>query len=284
MSENPRPFSAETLNTIQLDTSNIKRIATEISSATGVGMSALEIASPVARELNKNQFDYLQWYNPIRNSVVNLQWEMSQETGVPVQVGPSTNESLTQNYDYLQGHPLSNVTSTVEGAFNRLTNPVLNDIGPGKVQIKTAIDLLNDYKNDPRFAYDPLDLLKYDGHVDQLVKDLQDPTNRTSFDLTYKFSGLMGLQATEFYKAYLAGDQLSGEERWNRYSPEEQAQLITTYYTLGRDTMIKKAEEQIVTSGFYAPDLNQSDGGQYLGSGNNIGVLKAALGDGAILS
>lgn len=260
MAENPQPLTKKTITAIQNNAKTIDNIATEISRATGVSITPLGIASPVAREMNKNEIDYPRIFVPLRNAIVS-----------------GTNDSLMQNYyDVLKNDP-TNRTSTIRGIYNRLTNPALNDIGPGKFRIATAASLLQAYMNDRRFAKDPFDLFKYDGHLDQLVRDLNSNTSATAIHLTYKLSGLMNLEAVDWYTSNM------GQARWNKYSPEEQARLITTYYTLGKERMTDGAAAQIAKSRIYTPDLN-SDGGIYVGSGSNMGVMKGALGQGAIVT
>jgi hypothetical protein len=83
---------------------------------------------------------------------------------MPFDAGPETNDSLMQNYYYVLKNNPTNRISTIQGIINRLGNPTLNDIGPRKFEIATAESLLHGYLNDRRFANDPLDLFKYDGH------------------------------------------------------------------------------------------------------------------------
>lgn len=69
------------------------------------------------------------------------------------------------------------------------------------------------------------------------------------------------MQAIEWYTSVL------GQARWNQYSPEQEAQLITTFYTRGNQKMAKPAKAQIAQLGSYTPDLT-SDGSAYVGSGS----------------
>src|SRR6266700_2197550 len=199
MAENPQPLTGTTITAIQKNAATINSVANAISKATGISITPLGIASPIAREMNKDQIDYPQIFVPFRDAIVSNQWEMSPDPQVPFVAVPATHDSLMQNYRYVQNHKVPNDTNTIEGIYNRLTNPTLNDIGPGKFQIGTAIGLLQSYTNDPRFANDPLDLFKYDGHVEQMVRDLNSNTSATAFDLTSKLSGLMNLQAVEWH-------------------------------------------------------------------------------------
>jgi hypothetical protein len=288
VAENPQPWTASTIASTRNNVATISNVAAAISSATGVSITSLGIATPVAREMNKQEIDYPAIFNPFRDAIVSTQWIMPFGSSVPIPAGPATNSSLMQNYAYVRANNLTNRISDPQGIYNRLANPVLNDIGPGKIQIGTAIDLLKSYMTDGRFANDQLDLAKYNGHVDQMVRDLNSFTSPTAFDLTYKLSGLMTLQAVEWYTSAKAlgstSDPDLGMARWSQYSEGQQAQLITTFYTLGAASMTKSADAQISQFGSYTPFLN-SDGGIYPGSGNNLDVIQIALGmQGAIVT
>ena len=268
--ENPQPLTAKTVRAIQAYTDTISDTAAAITSATGVSVTSLGIATPIAREMNKDQLDYNQLFVPFRDKAVSTYWEM-QPDGTSIRV-PLTNDNLMQNY--ADTRDMTNSAGSIMGIANRLNNAALNDIGPGKFQVGTAIELLKSYINDPRFANDPLDLAKYDGHMDQMVQDLNSNGSPTAFDLTFKLSGLMNLQAVEWYTS----SGILGQARWDQYSPDDQARMITTYYSVGRKPMIDAVTKEIAETGGYTPDLN-TPGSRYAGSGNNMGVTKAALGE-----
>lgn len=72
--------------------------------------------------------------------------------------------------------------------------PASNDVGPGRIKIATAIDLLIDYKT--RFGGgDPLNIQKYYQRYDLLVQDLL-----SDFSVTIKFAALVAREAEEFFK------------------------------------------------------------------------------------
>jgi hypothetical protein len=50
--DNLRPYAAATLNQIKNDAAAIASVANAVSKATGLSVSALEVASPMAREMN----------------------------------------------------------------------------------------------------------------------------------------------------------------------------------------------------------------------------------------
>ncbi len=150
MSENPQLYSEDVVATIQQDAYTINYIASV------VGVSALAIAAPIARELNKTEVgDY--WlgnlFAPIKDLVVNYQIVGLDPNGLPM-YGPITNDYIAADYDYVMANDISNLG--ISGDWNRINNVVLNDIGPGKSQIGTAITLLNDYVNNPQYTSDPL--------------------------------------------------------------------------------------------------------------------------------
>jgi hypothetical protein len=77
-------------------------------------------------------------------------------------------------------------------AAGKLSNPTLIDIGPGNVQIQTAIRLLLAY-NQKFKGSDPLNIKKYNNDYVSLVNDLMDGRNPA----TAKFAGNYG--DTSFY-------------------------------------------------------------------------------------
>jgi hypothetical protein len=135
MAENAQPLTDTTINAIRINAATINDVANAITNATGVSVTSVGIASPIAREMNKDQIDYPQIFVPFRDAIVANQYQYSPETGGAVYEGPATNDSLMQNYAYVTANNVSNIASTGLGIVNRLTNPTLNDIGPGKVEL-----------------------------------------------------------------------------------------------------------------------------------------------------
>jgi hypothetical protein len=108
MAENPQPLTATTINAIQTNAALIANIAATITSATGVAVTAPDIAAPVAREMNKTQIDYPAALGLVREGVVSSQWQVDPATGVLEYAGPATNDSLMQNYAEVQSQNLTN--------------------------------------------------------------------------------------------------------------------------------------------------------------------------------
>jgi hypothetical protein len=106
---------------------------------------------------------------------------------------------------------------------DRFEHITLNDVGPGKVQLKTAIDYLDKY-NSAFPDGDPLDLKKYNQHYDVLLRDLKDPDS----DVTFKISGLIAKDGDEFFRTNLP------QGAWDALPHDQQTALLTQYYARGK--------------------------------------------------
>jgi hypothetical protein len=60
MPENPQPLTKDPIAAIQNNAKRIGNIAAEINKATHIPVTPLGIASPVAREMNKDEIDRFQ--------------------------------------------------------------------------------------------------------------------------------------------------------------------------------------------------------------------------------
>lgn len=73
----------------------------------------------------------------------------------------------------LENDYLNKPSSTKRGFSTSLSNLMQNDIGPGNINIRTAIDLLHKYKKNMN-GKDNLNLLPYLDDYSKLVKDMSD--------------------------------------------------------------------------------------------------------------
>jgi len=62
--ENPQPWTPNTLANIQNYAATIKYVSAAITNATGINVTPLQIAAPVAREMNKAELDYPEIIGP----------------------------------------------------------------------------------------------------------------------------------------------------------------------------------------------------------------------------
>jgi hypothetical protein len=145
-----------------------------------------------------------------------------------------TNEKVADFYFKAFADPtgLDGTGDQSETLTSKNNNPTLWDVGPGKIKIHTAIDMLDSYlvahpgaAADP--ASDPLQLKKYDGHLQDLVRDLQDANN----PLTFKIAGLVAKAGADFFSEKI------GAAGWAAIDPDTQAALTTQYYVRGDHTM-----------------------------------------------
>ncbi|HEX8166342.1 MAG TPA: Hint domain-containing protein [Beijerinckiaceae bacterium] len=126
---------------------------------------------------------------------------------------------LRQNL--LETQNISEAQAGSAGMAFKLNNPVLIDVGPGNISIRTAIRLLDHYAVEN--PGDPLGVLHYRSDYSRLVSDLID----WGQDTTVKFAGLMIKEAQTFFETNAAN--------WNSLSHDERDALMVTYYKLGRE-------------------------------------------------
>lgn len=124
--------------------------------------------------------------------------------------------------------------------FGKLTAyPVMIDLGPGNIQLYTAINLLEDYNN--RYpSSDPLGIKGYAGDYAQLARDLTD----TFSPATSKFAGLMIQSGFEWGQANVAN--------WGSLTSQEKEAFAVFYYKVGENEMNKRLAD---ADGVYTPDL-----------------------------
>jgi hypothetical protein len=136
---------------------------------------------------------------------------------------PLTHDEIAGNYKYVTGPTFSQQKLNNPGPWDRWNNVTLNDVGPGKVQLKTAIDYLQKYNSEFPDS-DPLDLKKYNQQYAVLLRDLKDPDN----DVTFKISGLIARDGDEFFRANLP------QGTWDALPHDQQTALLTQYYARGK--------------------------------------------------
>lgn len=176
-------------------------------------------------------------------------------------VSDSTHQELADNYNALKaGNP---------NFGEKFGNPAMVDVGPGNIKIETAIDLLQEYHAEHATSGDdPLDLEKYVGHYDTMVKDLSD-FDKT--DTTFAFAALKVRNAEKFFTS-------KDNTAWNRLSDDVKDALRVTYYKMGEKTLSGNIDKRIAASKQNHVQFDfdpHGDGGQqHL---NNLEEIKNAI-------
>lgn len=279
MAEPTSKFRPKTLDFIGRNA----RAADRISRSLGISPEA--IIGAVANEFDTRQNPDLNW--------ASTGW--AHQTAADLWAGGYSHDDLENNYDELIRHGppappgiFDSIASAVESfgeelpfvgewvkdgndgldrVKRKLNNPALVDVGPGNFQIKTAIDLLEQYKAENP-DHDPLDLKKYSGDFARLRDDL---LNFENPETTLAFSGLMAKNADHFF---VGQDQAA----WNRLPKDKQDAMRVMYYKMGPATLTaniarSKAQAKAGNSVF---DFNPyGDGGeQHL---NNLDGINNAI-------
>lgn len=87
---------------------------------------------------------------------------------------------------------LDNETLINPQAYDKIVHPLLFDIGPGNIKLRTGISLLDNYNSQYQGNDDFMELNKYEGNLPTFVSNLQDPGD----PLTAKVSGLLAQEAS----------------------------------------------------------------------------------------
>ena len=257
MEENPQPFTPRTLSTLGQNALAINDVASIL------GVSPLFIAAPIAREMNKTEVgDYDQGLRPVARLLA---------------LGHAntwSSKGLENDHKEVVRRNLGSDPGALRNIL-KFFDPTLNDVGTGKIQIGTAMDLVDRYGSDRQYA--GLNLRKYVGHYDQLLHDMQAPA--TANGLAFALQGLVAKEATGFFAQKLGlGDNEAGLNAWSKLSKQTQTALVTAYSAMGRPLLERLANAQIDKNGSYAPDPLSSSGAGYVNHGSNFDDLQSALG------
>jgi hypothetical protein len=186
---------------------------------------------------------------------------------------PITHQTLAAGFarSNLPGGSIEPGADKIDLTRLKLRNPVLWDVGPGHVNIRTAITMLQNY-NRMFPDSDPLDLKQYNQRYDLLVRDLKNPDT----DTTVKIAGLVAREGQDFYGKTMT------PERWAALSEDQRAAALTRYYVSGPERMESDFQQSGGDPNAYMPDLSAAGSNTYLytpddGSAPNPGLLKDAL-------
>jgi hypothetical protein len=246
--------------------------------ATLLGVPALGLVGGVAREMTyARKVD--PWWAMFSEPIKELQTSKELDSSVPAgldsvpAVKPITHQTLAEGFtrSNLPGAGIDPGAGWFDQAMLKVANPVLWDVGPGHVHIRTAIAMLQNY-NRMFPDSDPLDLKRYNQRYDLLVRDLKNPDN----DATIKIAGLVARDGQDFYR------QAMTPERWAMLSDDERAAALTQYYVTGKERMQADFQKRGGDPNTYVPDLSRPGSNTYFydpgnGSWSNPALLKDAL-------
>jgi hypothetical protein len=243
-----------------------------------LGVSPLDLAGGIAREMT-----YTRQVNPHKPLIVAarpikefltsneidrnaLDWPM---TGGPAWK-PITHQSLAEGFARSntpgQSFKFERDKQTAEQILNKLTNPVFWDVGPGAINIKTAVSMLQNY-NRMFPQSDPLDLKRYNERYDLLVRDLKSPDS----DTTVKIAGLVAREGHDFYRKTMT------PERWAALSEDQRAAALTKYYVTGKESMQADFQKRGGDPNVYTPDFNGDGSDMYFYQPENNAVSNPEL-------
>lgn len=238
----PRQFSADALAYVQQHADDIYNVASSLS------VLPEGIAGAIAREITRSNITK-------KTQLIHdfaAQW-------VDLQFAIFSDEAIYSRYLTAKSLPASDLANIAKDPAERAFYLALNDMGPGRIQIRTAIDAL-EYYNQTYKITDPLGLKIYNGKYKELYNDLIDESS----PLTVKLTGLICQQAQKWYAAHMGS-------AWSNLSAQDQAALMVKYYTVGVERLTGT-----LVNGIYTPLLN-GDGSDYYLFGNNPTYASDAL-------
>lgn len=227
--------------------------------SSAAGVSALSVAGPMAREMNKVEVGDYDDYG--RSNFVTAAKNSVALYGSIVLTGTRlTEQDYTTNLQYVRDNNISNAQSAGwAGDYARLQNPVLNDLGVAKIQLGTAMEAVSYYKNNPNSfnGVDALDLLKYVNNTQQLAADLINPA--TTMRVSINLEAVVARQADLWASQRIAG--------WQQLSDADKAAFTAGYSTIGERTLNASYMSYVNQGGdpgLYRPDLKQMSAAEYL--------------------
>ncbi len=156
----------------------------------------------------------------------------------------NNHQEILQNFEYAQAQGAEWRLSL--GTAGKLLNPVMIDVGPGNIQIYTAINLLNEYVQKYPNS-DPLGLKQYNSNYSELASALANPLNNA----TVKLASLM------VEKGISWGAQ--NINNWSDLDPLEQEAFAVYFYNVGEDRLEEKRDAAIQATGSYNVDIANTD-------------------------
>ncbi len=247
MAEHFFPYSPSALKYLSDHANYINLVAGSL------GVSPLSVAAGIGREQTLES-DYYK-YDPVRvlgNPTVKS-WKLN---------GLMEKSDQDIRAEYNATNKLDPETLMYPN-YSAVRHPMLFDVGPGNIKLRTAISLLDNYNAQFQAENDFLGLNKYVGNLPQFIGDLRDPNN----NLTANVSGLLASEATQFYKDHMS------PEGWDFLTGDQKAAAVTQYYVRGPEKLTQEAAGQ----NYWFPDFSKP-GSSFYNYKDNADVLRSALG------
>lgn len=216
----------------------------DVTAAT-VGVSSLAIAGALAEE--NNDYDLRDWgldlyaqYNVDASLIFTK--ILLPFMPLPSSIHKRTHDEIKASYDALSERQIADYISGKErtGAIDKLTNPVLVDIGPANFKVLAAIHLVRKYADD----FPSLGLDVYLDHYDKLVNDLLDKES----DLNTKLYGLYLKEADDWFRCHNVYDG-----QWDALPQVFRDALLISFVNVGQNLFEERLAEATARGEAYEP-------------------------------
>jgi hypothetical protein len=163
---------------------------------------------------------------------------------------PSANDALEANYADDRAKIRSGL-AWQGGAMSKISDPLKVDVGPGNINLGTALDLLKTYNANPtnQGKGDLFNLNRFNGRLDYFYEDLLNPKSKTSVYVA-------ALKIADVRNFYLHAEQYQGPS-WTvsartakalraaylNSSGTARAELLNAGYKTAYSTLAKNAEK-----------------------------------------
>jgi hypothetical protein len=158
---------------------------------------------------------------------------------------------------YERVRPTIEAGGHVQGpVLGRINDPVRLDIGVANINFATAMHLVKRYISNSAYRDDPLNLRRYEGHYDQLYRDLLDPRS----DASVRIVGLKIADIRDFYlngsgyRPSRDGDEARLDELRQQYmnsSGQSRDRLLNAGYRASYGAIVRGEPLEIVREDYY---------------------------------
>jgi hypothetical protein len=248
----PQPYDKNAMDYISKNVPVINSVSAQI------GVSSTAVAASISREITRADGEGFAEHL-VHRTLIEV-GHLEPEHFYDVQYRSDV-KSVAETTGIFDGNPL----------IKYLSDPVVQDIGPGSIKVLNAINLIRQYQDTPQSKALGLDKYKLTD-LKAIVHDLNDYRN----PLSIKIASLYILNGQKYFE----NKSIDGIP-WANLTKEQQDAALTAYYTVGEHAVSVDMEKNE-----FHPFTSRPKGGQvgpWVLFGDNYSKLNAILGKGGSL-